>query len=77
MIVDDHEVVRRGIAELVDRAEGMTVVAEASSVADGVRRAELVRPQIVLVDLQLADGTGIEILRALRERLPGRRGRSS
>ena len=70
MIVDDHEVVRRGIAELVDRAEGMTVVAEASSVADGVRRADLVRPQIVLVDLQLADGTGIEVLRALRERLP-------
>ena len=70
MIVDDHEVVRRGIAELVDRAEGMTVVTEASSVADAVRRADLVRPQIVLVDLQLPDGTGIELLRALRERLP-------
>ena len=70
MIVDDHEVVRRGIAELVDRAEGMAVVAEAASVADGVRRADLVRPQIVLVDLQLPDGTGIDVLRALREKLP-------
>ena len=70
MIVDDHEVVRRGIAELVDQSEGMTVVAEAGSVADGMRRADLVRPQIVLVDLQLPDGTGIEVLRALRERLP-------
>ena len=46
MIVDDHEVVRRGIAEVVDRADGMSVVAEAGSVADGVRRAALVRPQV-------------------------------
>ena len=55
MIVDDHEVVRRGIAEVVERTEGMTVVAEAGSVADGVRRAALVHPQILLVDLQLFD----------------------
>lgn len=70
MIVDDHEVVRRGVAEIVDRAEGMTVVAEAGSVADGLQRADLVRPRVVLVDLQLPDGTGIEVMRALRERLP-------
>ena len=73
MIVDDHEVVRRGIAEVVDRAEGMSVVAEAGSVADGVRRAALVRPQVLLVDLQLPDGTGIELLSALREQLPSAR----
>jgi two-component system response regulator DevR len=73
MIVDDHEVVRRGIAEVVERAEGMTVVAEAGSVADGARRAALVRPQVLLVDLQLPDGTGIELLGLLRESLPGSR----
>ncbi|MBO3083927.1 response regulator [Cellulomonas fengjieae] len=73
MIIDDHEVVRRGIAEVVDRAEGMTVVAEAGSVADGVRRAALVRPQVLLVDLQLPDGTGIELLTAVREQLPSAR----
>ncbi len=60
MIVDDHEVVRRGIAEVVERADGMKVVAEAGSVADGVRRAGLVHPQVLLVDLQLPDGTGID-----------------
>jgi two-component system response regulator DevR len=70
MIIDDHEVVRRGIAEVVDRAEGMSVVAEAGSVADGARRAALVRPQVLLVDLQLPDGTGIELLRMVRETLP-------
>lgn len=73
MIVDDHEVVRRGIAEVVERADGMTVVAEAGSVADGARRAALVRPQVLLVDLQLPDGTGIELLRTLHETLPDAR----
>lgn len=70
IIVDDHEVVRRGISEVVDRAEGLTVVAEAGSVAEGIRRAELVRPEVALVDLQLPDGTGIDFMLKLRERLP-------
>ena len=70
MIVDDHEVVRRGIAEVIDRSDGLRVVAEAGSVAEAVRRATLVRPQIVLVDLQLPDGTGIDILHSLNENLP-------
>ena len=65
MIVDDHEVVRRGIAEIVDRAEGLVVVAEASSVAEALRRAELVRPEVILVDLQLPDGPGIDIIKEL------------
>lgn len=70
MIVDDHEIVRRGIAEIVDRAEGLVVVAEASSVAEALRRAELVRPEVILVDLQLPDGTGIDIIKELTTSLP-------
>ena len=70
MIVDDHEIVRRGIAEIVDRADGLMVVAEAGSVAEAVRRATLVRPEVVLVDLQLPDGTGIDIINALTEQVP-------
>lgn len=70
MIVDDHEIVRRGIAEIVDRAEGLEVVAEAGTVKDAVRRADLVRPDVILVDLQLPDGTGIDIMRSLARSSP-------
>ena len=70
MIVDDHEIVRRGIAEIVDRDEALEVVAEAGSVADAVRRADLVRPDVILVDLQLPDGTGIDIMTSLRASPP-------
>ncbi|GAA1654900.1 response regulator transcription factor [Georgenia ruanii] len=73
MIIDDHEIVRRGIAEIVDRADGLTVVAEAGSVAEAVRRGELVRPDVLLVDLQLPDGTGIDIITTLREKIPDAR----
>ncbi len=73
MIIDDHEIVRRGIAEIVDRADGLTVVAEAGSVAEAVRRGELVRPDVILVDLQLPDGTGIDIITTLREKIPDAR----
>lgn len=70
MIIDDHEVVRRGIAEVVQRAEGLSVVAEAASVSEALRRGPLVGPDIMLVDLQLPDGTGIDVIRVLGSELP-------
>lgn len=70
MIIDDHEVVRRGIAEVVDRMDGLIVVAEAGSVQEAIRRGELVHPDVALVDLRLPDGTGIDIIRRLTEAVP-------
>lgn len=70
MIVDDHEIVRRGIAEIVERQNTLEVVAEAGGVAEAVRRARLVQPEVVLVDLQLPDGTGIDIIRQLKDAAP-------
>lgn len=70
MIIDDHEIVRRGIAEIVDRDPAFEVVAEAGTVEDAIRRATLVQPDIMLVDLQLPDGTGIDIMRSLKETHP-------
>ncbi|WP_307683348.1 response regulator [Trueperella bonasi] len=70
MIIDDHEVVRRGIAEVVDRADGLAVVAEAGSVAEAIGRAGLMAPDVALVDLRLPDGTGIEVIDKFREIVP-------
>ena len=73
MIIDDHEVVRRGIAEVVDRSEGLHVIAEAGSVEEALRRAKLVNPDVALVDLRLPDGTGIDFIRELSQVSPNAR----
>lgn len=70
MIIDDHEIVRRGIAEVVDRAEGLAVVGEAGTKEDAIRRLLLVRPRVALVDLRLPDGTGIEVIQAVSKQAP-------
>ncbi|MDD7384936.1 MAG: response regulator transcription factor [Actinomycetaceae bacterium] len=70
MIIDDHEVVRRGIAEVVDRSDGLTVVAEAGTAAEAKSRGNLVHPDVALVDLRLPDGTGIDVIRSFSEVSP-------
>ena len=70
MIVDDHDVVRRPIADVVSAAEGLEVVAEAGTVADAGRRGSLLKPDVALVDLQLPDGTGIDVIKALTQSSP-------
>lgn len=71
LVLDDHEVVRRGICDILDRADGVEVVAEAGSVAQAVRRADAVRPDVILSDLRLPDGTGLDVIAHVRETLPG------
>src|SRR5660397_128151 len=66
LVLDDHEVVRRGICDILDRADGIEVVAEAGTVAQAVRRADAVRPDVVLSDLRLPDGTGLELIAHVR-----------
>jgi DNA-binding NarL/FixJ family response regulator len=70
MIVDDHEVVRNGIKALLEEVGGLTVAAEAASVKDAIERAEWARPDVVVMDVRLAGGSGIEATREIRTRLP-------
>ena len=70
MLVDDHEIVRDGVRALLEAAEDLTVVSEASSVAEAVRFAAAIRPDVVVMDVRLADGSGIEATREIRAQRP-------
>jgi len=69
MLVDDHEVVRDGVKSLINANDDMTVVAEAGTVAEAVAQAERTRPDVVVMDVRLADGSGIEATREIRAKL--------
>jgi two-component system, NarL family, response regulator DevR len=70
LIVDDHEVVRQGLVALLDRREGFQVVAQAGTVAEAVEAAHRVQPDIVVMDVRLPDGTGVEACREIRAERP-------
>jgi two-component system, NarL family, response regulator DevR len=72
-LVDDHEVVRRGVAEVLEDEPGITVAGEAGSVAEALARVPAVRPDVVVIDMRLPDGDGADLCRGLRDRVPGLR----
>lgn len=73
MLVDDHEVVREGLRALLDRREGMKVVGEAGTVAQAIEVALREKPDVVVMDVRLPDGTGVEACREIRAELPSTR----
>ncbi|MBW7896324.1 MAG: response regulator transcription factor [Opitutaceae bacterium] len=70
LLVDDSEVVRLGLRALLDADDGLHVMAEADGVAAAVRAAEQHRPDVVLLDIRLPDGSGFEACRQILRRLP-------
>ena len=70
LLVDDHEIVRRGIADLIGTAEDLDVVGEAASVAEALARAPQVNPDVAVLDVRLPDGNGIELCRDLKSVMP-------
>jgi DNA-binding NarL/FixJ family response regulator len=70
LLVDDHEVVRDGVKALLQATDDIIVTAEASSVREAVDEADRTRPDVVVMDVRLADGSGIEATREIRARHP-------
>lgn len=67
VIVDDHAVVREGTRQLLEREEDITVVGEVGTVADAVRAARRLAPTLMVIDIELPVGNGIEIVREIAE----------
>jgi len=69
-LLDDHAVVRRGIAELLDAVPDLEVVGEAGTAAEALPRALACRPDVAVLDARLPDGSGIDVCRDIRSALP-------
>lgn len=69
-LVDDHELVRRGIADVIEREDNLTVVGEAGTVRDAVARVQATSPDVVVLDVRLPDGSGIDACRDIRSHDP-------
>lgn len=70
MLCDDHEIVREGLRTLIGRTAGLTVVGEAGTVAEAIATAAKARPDVVIMDVRLPDGSGVEACREIREARP-------
>ncbi len=70
MLVDDHEVVRMGLRTLLERKEGFIIVGEASTVAEAVAVAHQSQPDVIVMDIRLPDGTGVDACREIRGERP-------
>ena len=69
-LLDDHEVVRRGLAELLGNQAGVRVVGEAATVAEALARVPAVHPDVAILDARLPDGSGIDVCRDIRSAMP-------
>lgn len=69
-LLDDHEVVRRGVRDLLDAEPDLTVVGEASTAEQALVRIPALRPRVAVLDVRLADGDGVAVCRELRSRMP-------
>jgi two-component system response regulator DevR len=69
-LADDHEVVRRGVRDLIDHEEDLSVVGEASTASEALDRIPLCSPDVAVLDVRLGDGSGIEVAREIRSSHP-------
>ena len=69
-LVDDHEVVRRGVAALLESEDDITVIGEAGTAESAVARIPALKPDVAVLDVRLPDGSGVAVCREVRSKLP-------
>jgi two-component system response regulator DevR len=69
-LLDDHEVVRRGVADVLERDPGIVVVGEGKNAAEALARVPALHPDVAVLDVRLPDGDGVSVCRELRSKLP-------
>jgi two-component system, NarL family, response regulator DevR len=69
-LLDDHEIVRRGIADLLEAEEGLIVVGEAGTAEEALNRIPAAQPHVAVLDARLPDGSGIDVCRDIRSSMP-------
>ncbi|MFI6317593.1 response regulator [Nonomuraea sp. NPDC050556] len=70
-LLDDHEVVRRGVAALLDSEDDIEVIGEAGTAESAIARIPALKPDVAVLDVRLPDGSGVDVCREVRSRLPG------
>src|SRR6059058_3912688 len=69
-LLDDHEIVRRGLRELLEAEDDLTVVGEAGTAEEALARVPSTQPDVAVLDVRLPDGDGVEVCREIRSRHP-------
>jgi len=69
-LLDDHEVVRRGVRELLEVEDDLEVVGEAGTAEEALARIPSASPDVAIIDMRLPDGNGVEVCREVRSRNP-------
>ncbi|MEV0146061.1 MULTISPECIES: response regulator transcription factor [unclassified Nonomuraea] len=70
-LVDDHEVVRRGVAALLESEDDIEVIGEAGTAESAIARIPALKPDVAVLDVRLPDGSGVDVCREVRSRMPG------
>jgi DNA-binding NarL/FixJ family response regulator len=73
LLVDDHEVIRVGLRTVLGQTQGVAIVGEAGTMAEAIQQAQRLKPDVILMDVRLPDGSGVDACREILEALPGTR----
>lgn len=73
LLVDDHEVIRVGLRTVLGQNQGVSIVGEAGTMGDAIQQSQKLKPDIILMDVRLPDGSGVDACREILGMLPGTR----